>query len=295
MKYTWRWWHDGYDVQLPLLKPWFKLQRGQIHSLIAMKLACSNDEGGGSRVSWLLQNGESRGCGNGGAGVCCRLLMMGCDSFVMPVCGSLGSGEPGSRMGYQGNILVRLNGGRWSRDRKPNFVGGEGRGRDRKPDFVACSMQIVSRWVVVEWGIKSYSGLAGNTYFVYLALRTSALGMGQTVRLGKRNTLCCKSRMEIYFYLVLWFFIFYLLFIIYVRFLQNHQVMMTSLGLCCWSGSRVSQSPDCWCSCNIRGKMREGGEDDDKGMFSVIEGVRSLGGREMSSPMRDGIVLKYKK
>ena len=26
--------------------------------------------------------------------------------------------------------------------------------------------------------------------------------MGQTVRLGKRNTLCCKSRMEMYFYLV---------------------------------------------------------------------------------------------
>ena len=41
--------------------------------------------------------------------------------------------------------------------------------------------------------------------------------------------------------------------------------------------------------------MREGGEDDDKGMVSVIEGVRSLGGRKMSSPMRDGIVLKYEK
>ena len=37
--------------------------------------------------------------------------------------------------------------------------------------------------------------------------------MGQTVRLSKRNTLCCKSGMEIHFYLVLWFFIFYLLFI----------------------------------------------------------------------------------
>ena len=41
--------------------------------------------------------------------------------------------------------------------------------------------------------------------------------------------------------------------------------------------------------------MREGGEDDDKGMVSVIEGVQSLGGREMLSLMRDGIVLKYKK
>ena len=41
--------------------------------------------------------------------------------------------------------------------------------------------------------------------------------------------------------------------------------------------------------------MKEGGEDDDKGMVSAIEGVRSLGGREMSSTMRDGIVLKYEK
>ena len=41
--------------------------------------------------------------------------------------------------------------------------------------------------------------------------------------------------------------------------------------------------------------MREGGEDDGKKMVSVIEGVWSLGGREMSSPMRDGIVLKCKK
>ena len=42
-----------------------------------------------------------------------------------------------------------------------------------------------------------------DTYFVYLTFRTSALGMDQTVRPGKRNTLCCKSRMEMYFYLIL--------------------------------------------------------------------------------------------
>ena len=38
--------------------------------------------------------------------------------------------------------------------------------------------------------------------------------------------------------------------------------------------------------------MREGGEDDGKGMVSVIQG---LGEREMSSPMRDAIVLKHMK
>ena len=86
---------------------------------------------------------------------------------------------------------------------------------------------------------ESYSGLAGNTYFVYL--RTSALGMGQTVSMGKRNTLCCKSGMEIYFYLVLWLFIFYFAFyyIFCVEFLLNCQVMVTSLGRCCWLGRRV--------------------------------------------------------
>ena len=46
-----RWWHDGYDIKLPPLKPWFDSRRGQIHSPIAMKLACRNDGGGGSRVS----------------------------------------------------------------------------------------------------------------------------------------------------------------------------------------------------------------------------------------------------
>ena len=34
-------------------------------------------------------------------------------------------------------------GGRRGRDRKANYVGGEGRGRDRKPDFVTCTTQFV--------------------------------------------------------------------------------------------------------------------------------------------------------
>ena len=107
--------------------------------------------------------------------------------------------------------LLRTNGGRRGRDRKPNSVGGKGRGRARKPDFVACSARIVSRWVVLAWGTESYSGLAGNTCFVYLALRTSALGLGQTIRLGKIWVFC-------------------------VKFLQNREVMATSLDLCCWPG-----------------------------------------------------------
>ena len=125
-----------------------------------------------------------------------RLLRTSCDSFIMPVCGAVGSGEPGSRMGYHGNILLRTNGSRRGRDRKPNSVVGEGRDRDRKLDFVVCSAWTVSGWVVVTQG----TDMTCWKHFVCLVLRTSALGMGQAVRLGKRNTLCCKSGIEIYFY-----------------------------------------------------------------------------------------------
>ena len=39
-----------------------------------------------------------------------RLLSMGCDSLLMPVCGSVGGrGTFGGRMGYHGNILLKTN------------------------------------------------------------------------------------------------------------------------------------------------------------------------------------------
>ena len=37
--------------------------------------------------------------------------------------------------------------------------------------------------------------------------------------------------------------------------------------------------------------MREGGEDDDKGMVSDVEGVWSLGERKTLSSVRDGICV----
>ena len=45
------------------------------------------------------------------------------------------------------------------------------RSRDRKPNFAACSAGIVGGWVVAR-GTKSYLGLAGNIYLIYLAWRT---------------------------------------------------------------------------------------------------------------------------
>ena len=41
----------------------------------------------------------------------------------------------------------------------------------------------------------------------------------------------------------------------------------------------------------MRGKMRGGGADDDKGMVSDVEGVWSLAGRETLTSMRDGIYV----
>ena len=46
--------------------------------------------------------------------------------------------------------------------------------------------------------------------------------------------------------------------------------MVTFLARCCWPGRRVPQGPDCLSSCNVRGKMREGGEDDYKGMVNDV-------------------------
>ena len=66
---------------------------------------------------------------------------------------------------------------------------------------------------------------------------------------------------------------------------------MISLGRCCWAGRRVSQSPDWWSSFNAPGKMREGGDDDGKGMVSDVEGVQRLGGREIMSSMRGEIFV----
>ena len=65
--------------------------------------------------------------------------------------------------------------------------------------------------------------------------------------------------------------------------------MVISLGRCCRHGAGAPQSPDCCSSCNVQGKMRDGGVDDGKGMVSDVDSVRSLGRREMVSSMRGGI------
>ena len=87
-----------------------------------MKMACRNDGRGGHESADPCRIAEAVGVGTVEMVCISTLLRMGCDSFIMPVCGSVRSGEPGSRMSYHGNILLRTNGGRRGRDRKPNSV-----------------------------------------------------------------------------------------------------------------------------------------------------------------------------
>ena len=97
-----------------------------------------------------------------------------------------------------------------------------------------------------------------------------------------KETQCCKKEMEIYFYLVLWFFIFYLLFITFYVFNFSRIAKwwwlpwVSAVGLVRESPRvPIAEAPATWSSCNNWGKMREGGEDDDKGM--VIVSLRVCG------------------
>ena len=176
-------------------------KRLNLFSLIAMKLACRNNGGGGSRVSWLLQNGVSWGRGNSGAGMCWQTDEDGLWFFpnaCVWICWRWGT-SMGAEWATMRTFCWEQMGEGEVETVSLILYGGKGRGTDRKPNFVACSARIVSGWMLVVWGTGFFSELAENTNFVYLVLRTLALGMGQTVRLGKRNTLCCKSGIEIYF------------------------------------------------------------------------------------------------
>ena len=71
VKGTGRCWHSGYHVYLQDVEFQYDthLEVTSLFSLIAIGLTFSSDWVGGSRASWLLQNGKSWECGNGGAGV----------------------------------------------------------------------------------------------------------------------------------------------------------------------------------------------------------------------------------
>ena len=57
-----------------------------------------------------------------------------------------------------------------------------------------------------------------------------------------------------------------IVFVVVVVMYQNRQVMATSFG-CCWYSGDAPQSPDCWSSCNVWGKMVAGGMEGDDDIF----------------------------
>ena len=62
-----------------------------------------------------------------------------------------------------------------------------------------------------------------------------------------------------------------------------------SLGPCCRHSGEFPQGPNCWSSCNVWRKMKEGEVYEDKGMVNDVKGVRNLGGKKMLSWMREWI------
>ena len=111
--------------------------------------------------------------------------------------------------------------------------------------------------------------------------------MGQTGE--KKYTVFVNAEMEIVFFFGFIIFYFYFILCILDGGLQKRHVTVTSLGRCCRHSGGALQSPDCWSSCSVRGKMREGEVDYDKGMVNDVKGVQNLGGREILSCMRKGI------
>ena len=91
-------------------------------------------------VSWILHNGRDWACRNGEAGVCEETVKDGCDSLLMPVCGSVrGRGTSGSGMGYHGNVLLKTNVG-----------GGEPQTELYSRPFCGIYLMTVNRSMVVK-------------------------------------------------------------------------------------------------------------------------------------------------
>ena len=71
------------------LKHWFNIvELSNLFCLVGTEWACVNGEGDHG-VMW---NGGDLVYGSGGAGVCGQTIEDGCNSLLMPVCGSVGDG-----------------------------------------------------------------------------------------------------------------------------------------------------------------------------------------------------------
>ena len=108
---------------------------------------------------------------------------------------------------------------------------------------------------------------------------TENVSPGYGLDWGKRSTLFLWI---VFFYgFIIFDFWFHFMYILDGG-LQKHQVIVTSLGCCCRHSGGVSQSPDCWSSCYVWGKMKASEVGDDRGMVSDAEGVWDLVGKMVS-------------
>ena len=94
------------------------------------------------------------------------------------------------------------------------------------------------------------------------------------------------------YFLFFTFFIFFLFFLFDIGSLiveclghYKHQVIVTSFGCSHVDGRGAAQSPNCWRSCKIQGKMGKG-RMDDMGMVMDMECMWNLGGMGMLSCMQ---------
>ena len=99
-----------------------------------------------------------------------------------------------------------------------------------------------------------------------MVLNTTSVG----VERRNRSFLCMCSRNSIFDTIIV-IIIINSVFVVVVMMFQNRQVMVTSFG-CCWCSGDIPQSPNCWSSCNVQGKMGAGGMEGDSGI--VMEDVR---------------------
>ena len=105
----------------------------------------------------------------------------------------------------------------------------------------------------------------------------------------KKYTVFVNAEMKIVFFFGFIIFIFDFILFIVDSGLEKRQVIVTFLNCCCRHSGGDPQSPDCWSSCNVFRKMREGEMDDDRSMVNEVEGVWNLVRREMLRCMREEI------
>ena len=161
----------------------------------------------------MLRVCEWWGCweyANGGAGVCWQTVEDGLWSFpnvCVWICWGWGN-SVGAEWATMRTFCWEPMGGRRGRDRKPNSVGGRGEAETESLMLGLVVLELLARgW----WWRQAQSLIQGwlQTHISNTWLREcQPWGSARLWDLVKETHCVCRSTMEIYFCLVLWFFIF---------------------------------------------------------------------------------------